>query len=200
MILLIDQKAFMWPLSLPRSWLDINRMYFWTSLSLSYKLSHENILWLLTILKIGNVFENNNYDARLGQCWSWMQWKGMMQGATPALSEIGLSTAALLSLFVICHLTSEVRKRKAPHTILKLSYHIYFNTRHGVKRVSIRVDVVFRPDCVIHQVQDLNTLRQIKAVVVLVIHYAIDLYSYTNRGELIKYQWYASPTVWSRLV
>ena len=111
-IFLIDQKAFMWPLSLPRSLLDINRRYFWTSLSLSYKLSHENILWLLSNLKLGNVFENNNYDARLGQCWSWMQWKGMMQGATPALSEIGLSSTALQSLFVICRIPSEVRKRK----------------------------------------------------------------------------------------
>ena len=113
-----------------------------------------------------------------------------MQGATPALSEIGLSSTALQSLFVICRIPSEVRKRKrkASHITSMSSSHVYFNTRHGVKRVSIRVDVVFRPDCVIHQVQDLNTLRQINAVMVLVIHYALDLYSYTNRGELIKYQ------------
>ena len=112
----------------------------------------------------------------------------MMQGATHALSEIGLSSTALQSLFVICHIPSEVRKRKTSNITSMSSSHVYFNTRHGVKRVSIRVDVVFRPDCVIHQVQDLNTLRQINAVMVLVIHYAIDLYSYTIRGELIKYQ------------
>ena len=98
-------------------------------------------------------------------------------------------------LFVGYHLKSENGKRKASHITSMSSSHVYFNTRHGVKRVSIRVDVVFRPDCVIHQVQDLNTLRQINAVMVLVIHYALDLYSYTNRGELIKYQRYASPTV-----
>ena len=91
-------------------------------------------------------------------------------------------------LFVIYHLKSENGKRKTSHITSMSSSHVYFNTRHGVKRVSIRVDVVFRPDCVIHQVQDLNTLRQINAVMVLVIHYALDLYSHTNRGELIKYQ------------